>query len=50
MKYTETQNITAQHVVPIAPFLGMSEETCARVMTGGAAGAQGRGTGMTEPP
>ena len=34
MKYTETQNITSQHLVPIAPFGGMSDETYARVLTG----------------
>ena len=33
MKYTETQNITSQHLVPIAPFGGMSDETYARVLT-----------------
>jgi succinate-semialdehyde dehydrogenase/glutarate-semialdehyde dehydrogenase len=34
LKYTESQNITAQHLVPIAPFGGMSDETFARVLTG----------------
>ncbi len=34
LKYTETQNITSQHLVPIAPFGGMSDETYARVLTG----------------
>ena len=33
LKYTESQNVTAQHLVPIAPFGGMSDETYARVMT-----------------
>jgi succinate-semialdehyde dehydrogenase/glutarate-semialdehyde dehydrogenase len=34
LKYTESQNITAQHLVPIAPFGGMSDEAYARVLTG----------------
>ena len=34
LKYTESQNITSQHLVPIAPFGGMSDETFARVLTG----------------
>jgi len=34
LKYTESQNVTAQHVLPIAPVLGMSQETWARTMTG----------------
>ncbi|MFL6177255.1 MAG: succinic semialdehyde dehydrogenase [Ornithinibacter sp.] len=34
LKYTESQNITSQHLVPIAPFGGMSDETYARVLTG----------------
>jgi succinate-semialdehyde dehydrogenase/glutarate-semialdehyde dehydrogenase len=33
LKYTESQNVTAQYVLPIAPVAGMSEETYARVMT-----------------
>jgi len=33
MKYTETQNITSQHLVPIAPFGGMSDQTYTRVLT-----------------
>jgi succinate-semialdehyde dehydrogenase/glutarate-semialdehyde dehydrogenase len=33
LKYTESQNITAQHLFPIAPTLGMSEETFVRAMT-----------------
>jgi succinate-semialdehyde dehydrogenase/glutarate-semialdehyde dehydrogenase len=32
-KYTESQNVTAQHLLPIGPVAGMSEETWARVMT-----------------
>ncbi len=27
LKYTESQTVSAQHVVPLAPFLGMSDET-----------------------
>jgi succinate-semialdehyde dehydrogenase/glutarate-semialdehyde dehydrogenase len=34
LKYTESQNVTAQYVLPIAPVAGMSEETYARLMTG----------------
>ena len=34
LKYTESQNVTAQYLLPIAPSLGMSQETYARVMTG----------------
>jgi succinate-semialdehyde dehydrogenase/glutarate-semialdehyde dehydrogenase len=34
MKYTESQNITAQHLIGIAPLAGMSDETFARAMTG----------------
>ena len=34
LKYTESQNITAQHLLPIAPVLGMSDETWTTVMTG----------------
>ena len=33
MKYTESQTISTQHVVPLAPFLGMSEETWVKGMT-----------------
>jgi succinate-semialdehyde dehydrogenase/glutarate-semialdehyde dehydrogenase len=33
LKYTESQNVTSQHLLPIAPFLGMSQETFARAMT-----------------
>ncbi|NYG07464.1 succinate-semialdehyde dehydrogenase/glutarate-semialdehyde dehydrogenase [Phycicoccus badiiscoriae] len=34
LKYTESQNVTAQYVLPIAPVGGMGEETYARLMTG----------------
>ena len=34
LKYTESQNVTAQYVLPIAPVHGMSEETYTRLMTG----------------
>lgn len=34
LKYTESQNVTAQYVLPIAPVGGMSQETYARLMTG----------------
>ncbi|NNM46595.1 succinic semialdehyde dehydrogenase [Knoellia koreensis] len=34
LKYTESQNVTAQYVVPIAPSFGMDQQTYARVMTG----------------
>ena len=34
LKYTESQNVTAQYLVPIAPVFGMSEEAWARFMTG----------------
>jgi succinate-semialdehyde dehydrogenase/glutarate-semialdehyde dehydrogenase len=33
LKYTESQNITAQYLLPIAPVLGLSEESYTRVMT-----------------
>jgi succinate-semialdehyde dehydrogenase / glutarate-semialdehyde dehydrogenase len=33
LKYTESQNVTVQHLLPIGPVVGMSEETWARVMT-----------------
>jgi succinate-semialdehyde dehydrogenase/glutarate-semialdehyde dehydrogenase len=33
LKYTESQNVTAQYVLPIAPVAGMSEETYTRLMT-----------------
>ncbi len=32
-RYTESQSVATQRLVPIAPMLGMSEETHARVMT-----------------
>ena len=34
LKYTESQNVTAQYLVPVAPVRGMSEETYVRLMTG----------------
>lgn len=34
LKYTESQNITAQHVIGIAPFAGMSDQGFARGLTG----------------
>ncbi len=34
LKYTESQNVTAQYLLPITPVLGMSQETWAKVMTG----------------
>lgn len=34
LKYTESQNVTAQYVLPIAPVAGMGEETYTRLMTG----------------
>jgi len=33
LKYTESQNVTAQYLVPIAPALGLSQESYTRVMT-----------------
>ena len=33
LKYTESQNVTSQHLLPIAPVAGMSHETFARAMT-----------------
>jgi succinate-semialdehyde dehydrogenase/glutarate-semialdehyde dehydrogenase len=33
LKYTESQNITAQYLLPIAPAFGLSEEAYVRVMT-----------------
>jgi succinate-semialdehyde dehydrogenase / glutarate-semialdehyde dehydrogenase len=33
LKYTESQNITAQYLVPVAPVFGLSEESYTRVMT-----------------
>jgi succinate-semialdehyde dehydrogenase/glutarate-semialdehyde dehydrogenase len=33
LKYTESQNVTAQYLLPIAPVGGMGEETYARLMT-----------------
>ena len=32
-RYTETQSIATQRLVPIAPMIGMSEETNAKIMT-----------------
>ena len=32
LKYTESQNITAQHLVGFGPVLGMSDETHAKVL------------------
>jgi succinate-semialdehyde dehydrogenase/glutarate-semialdehyde dehydrogenase len=34
LKYTESQNVTAQYLLPIAPVGSMSQETYARLMTG----------------
>jgi succinate-semialdehyde dehydrogenase/glutarate-semialdehyde dehydrogenase len=34
LKYTESQNVTAQYVLPIAPVGGMGEATYTRLMTG----------------
>ena len=33
LKYTESQTVAAQRLVPLAPFAGMSEQTWARGMT-----------------
>ena len=33
LKYTEAQNVTAQHVLPIAPSMGLSQEAFATVMS-----------------
>jgi succinate-semialdehyde dehydrogenase/glutarate-semialdehyde dehydrogenase len=33
MKYTESQTVAVQHLVPLAPFAGMSEETWVKGMT-----------------
>lgn len=33
LKYTESQNVTVQHVMPIAPSMGLSDERYAKVMT-----------------
>ena len=35
VKYTETQTIAAQHLVPLAPSFGLSDERYARLMTAG---------------
>ncbi|WP_270886247.1 succinic semialdehyde dehydrogenase [Pedococcus sp. 5OH_020] len=45
LKYTESQNVTAQYLLPIAPTPGMSEELYARLLTGAlkALKAAGRG-------
>ena len=34
LRYTEAQSVATQRLLPIAPVLGMSEETNARLMTG----------------
>jgi succinate-semialdehyde dehydrogenase/glutarate-semialdehyde dehydrogenase len=34
LKYTETQNITSQHLVGIAPMAGMTDQGFARSLTG----------------
>jgi succinate-semialdehyde dehydrogenase/glutarate-semialdehyde dehydrogenase len=34
LKYTETQNITSQHLIGIAPLAGMTDQGFARAMTG----------------
>ncbi len=34
-RYTETQSVAVQRVMRIAPMLGMSDETYAKVMTAG---------------
>ena len=34
LKYTESQNVTAQHLIPIAPAFGLGQETWTQVMTG----------------
>lgn len=34
VKYTESQNVTAQYLLPIAPVGSLSQETYARLMTG----------------
>ena len=47
LKYTESQNVTAQYLLPIAPVAGMSQETYARVMTAALRAAQGRGARVT---
>lgn len=33
LKYTESQNVTVQHLLPIAPSMGLSDERFAQVMT-----------------
>jgi hypothetical protein len=33
LRYTETQSVGTQRVLPVAPTMGMSEETYAKVMT-----------------
>ncbi|HEY3534579.1 MAG TPA: succinic semialdehyde dehydrogenase [Pedococcus sp.] len=43
LKYTESQNVTAQHLLPVAPALGMSQETWATVMTGALRGLKAVG-------
>ncbi|MFT4288111.1 succinic semialdehyde dehydrogenase [Nocardioides sp.] len=35
LRYTETQSVATQRVLPIAPVLGMSDETYAKVLTTG---------------
>lgn len=34
LKYTESQNVTAQHLIPIAPAFGLDQQTWTQVMTG----------------
>ena len=34
LKYTESQNVSAQHLIGIAPFAGMSDQGFARALTG----------------
>lgn len=45
LKYTESQNVTAQYVIPIAPSMGMSEETFVRAMTVALKGLKALGRG-----
>jgi succinate-semialdehyde dehydrogenase/glutarate-semialdehyde dehydrogenase len=43
LKYTESQNVTAQYLVPVAPFAGLSEERFARLLTGALRGLKALG-------
>lgn len=33
LRFTETQNVTAQRLIPIAPAMGLSDEAFTKVLT-----------------